>query len=511
MDITETKDEVFEGVGVPVPAAEIEARTKQTPDYSMPDCVEALRRIGVFADLPREQIEWFIENSDEKEFNAGDVVFRRGESPDWMLVYLEGEVHARRDENNLDDFVYIARAGDAATEISGKLPFSRMKEMVITGRAVVYTRVLLFPVSLFPRLVERMPLLAERLVWIMIDRVRENTRTDERRDKLMALGKLSAGLAHELNNPAAAARRTSDELSQTLEELRVADLNLCRHNLSPEQREFLSGFERGSITETAQASNNGNALAMSDCEDELIDWLEKHHIDDGWRLAPILAETGIEVEKLEQITGVVHIEALKDVLTRLVVQITAFKLAGEIKTSVSRISDLVGAIKEYSYMDQAAVQAIDLHKGLDNTLLILKHKLKTKNISVTREYAENLPRITAHGSLLNQVWTNLIDNAVDAMAQGGKLKIRTKLEPGDILIEIRDNGAGIPPEIQSRIFEPFYTTKGVSEGTGLGLDAVTRIVRKHRGNVRFETKPGDTCFQIRLPLESKSALPAQSN
>jgi signal transduction histidine kinase len=238
--------------------------------------------------------------------------------------------------------------------------------------------------------------------------------------------------------------------------LRVADLNLCRHNLSHEQREFLSDFERGVIAETAQISTGGNALAMSDCEDELIDWLEKQHIDEGWRLAPILAETGIDIGKLEQISDKVPIDALKDVLTRLVVQITVSKLAGEIKTSVTRISDLVGAIKEYSYMDQAAVQAIDLCiKGLDNTLLILKHKLKTKNITVTREYAENLPRITAHGSLLNQVWTNLIDNAVDAMPAGGKLKIH-KLEPGDVLIEIRDNGAGIPPEMPSAYFRAVF-------------------------------------------------------
>lgn len=211
----------------------------------------------------------------------------------------------------------------------------------------------------------------------------------------------------------------------------------------------------------------------------------------------------IDFEKLEQITKIIPPEALKDVLRRLTAQITVSKLAGEIKTSVTRISDLVGAIKEYSYMDQAAVQAVDLHKGLDNTLLILKHKLKTKNISVVREYAEEIPHIPAHGSLLNQVWTNLIDNAVDAMTDGGELKILTKLEPDDILIEIRDNGAGIPADIQSRIFEPFFTTKALSEGTGLGLDAVSRIVRKHGGNIRFESKTGDTCFQIRLPFERK--------
>jgi signal transduction histidine kinase len=503
MNMTETTDEAVEGIGNPVLVSEIEQVKLEKSSYSTHTCVQALRRVGVFADLPEDQLKWFIENSDERELNAGDVLYQKGAAPDWMIIFLEGEVHAKRDENALDGYIYIARAGDPATEVSGKLPFSRMKTLVAEGRAVSYTRVLLFPARLFPQLVQRMPVLAERLVWILSDRVRESTKMDERRDKLMALGKLSAGLAHELNNPAAAARRTSDELSETLEELRVADLNLCRHDLSREQREFLDEFEHDAIAGNQQTSSNGNALEMSDREDELTEWLENHQINECWRIAPTLAEAGIDVKRLEQITDFVQLEALKDVLTRLVVQITVSKLASEIKTSVTRISDLVGAIKEYSYMDQAAVQLLDLHKGLDNTLLILKHKLKSKNITVIREYDENLPRITAHGSLLNQVWTNLIDNAVDSMTNGGRLKIKTKLEPDDVMIEIRDNGAGIPIEVQPHIFEPFYTTKGVNEGTGLGLDAVSRIVRKHRGNIRFETKPGDTCFQVRLPLETK--------
>lgn len=481
--------------------------TSETVNEQMTTCVLGLRRVGIFSDLPDDQLEWFIDNSDELFLEAGEYLFRKGDSPDWMSIYLTGEVHGREDSMNLDSDVYIFRAGDPATEISGRLPFSRMTEIGLDGRAIVPTHVLLFPASLFPELLQRMPVLTERLVWIMCDRVRESTKMDERRDKLMALGKLSAGLAHELNNPAAAARRTSDELSRTLEELRVTDLNLCRHDLSRKQREFLSDFECEAINENTAEQAQKNSLELSDLEDAINDWLDAHQVEDGWKIAQTLAENGVDANKLDKIAEQISHDALTDVLTRLVVQVNVSKLAGEIKNSVMRISDLVGAIKEYSYMDQAAVQEIDLHKGLDNTLLILKHKLKTKNISVVREYAENLPHITAHGSLLNQVWTNLIDNAVDSMSDGGTLKVRTKLEPDDIMIEIRDNGAGIPPEIQSRIFEPFFTTKGVSEGTGLGLDTVARIVRKHGGNIRFETKSGDTCFQVRLPLIAKTHEP----
>jgi signal transduction histidine kinase len=464
-------------------------------------CIAGLRRVSSFADLPEDQLAWFIENSDERFLEAGEYLFRKGDAPEWMIVYLEGEIHAREDATGLDGDVYVFRAGDPATEISGKLPFSRMTEIGLDGRAVVPTHVLLFPTAVCPELFRRMPVLTERLVWIMSDRVRESTKMDERRDKLMALGKLSAGLAHELNNPAAAARRASDEMLEALEELRVADLNLCRHSLTAEQRDILSDLECEAIGAETRAAAPGNALALSDREDEIGDWLEKNGVADGWRLAPVLADAGVDAAELAAVAGRIQREALGDVLTRVVVQINVAKLASEIKNSTTRISDLVGAIKEYSYMDQAAVQAIDIHKGLDNTLLILKHKLKKKNIEVVREYAENLPAVTAHGSLLNQVWTNLIDNAVDAMPEtGGRLKIRTKLEPDTIMVEIRDNGTGIPEPIQSRVFEPFFTTKGVNEGTGLGLDAVSRIVRKHHGNLRFETRPGDTCFQVRLPV-----------
>jgi len=462
------------------------------------DKVEALRRVHVFADLPDDQLRWFADNSEDLRYAPDDVIFHRGDKPDSMVVYLEGEVHAYWDEND-HDIVYIARAGEESREVSGMLPFSRMTELQVTGRAVTNVRLLRFPVELFPEMMQRMPVLVQRLVGIMSDRVREATTLDQQQDKLMALGKLSAGLAHELNNPASGAMRAANDLIETLKELRAADMSLCSHDLTAEQQDSIAAFESRAIDHTATAEQL-NALDQSDREDQVSAWLEAHGVKEAWRLSPNLVEAGIDSAALKELLGKIPAATMADVLGRVNSQLTAAKLASEIKTSTGRISELVGAIKEYSYMDQASVQELDVHKGLDNTLLILKYKLKKKDITVTRDYAESLPRIKAYGSELNQVWTNLIVNAVDAMSNGGKLKVRTKREPTDILVEIRDNGAGIPAGLRTRIFEPFFTTKPVGEGTGLGLDTVARIVRRHRGNVRFESKPGDTCFQVRLPI-----------
>jgi len=492
-------DTKIEGVGVPVPASVVVESLTATSN-SPEDRVEALRRVHVFADLPEDQLQWFAENVRDERFATGDILFRKGDPPDWMAVFLEGEMHAYRDDNAHDGYVYISRAGDPASEVTGVLPFSRMTQFTVTGRAALPSRILRFPVHLFPELLQRMPILAKRLVGIMSDRVREMTTADQQQDKLMALGKLSAGLAHELNNPAAGATRAANDLIATLAELRAADLRLCRHEFTTEQEDALRAFEDVALEHTATTTQL-NSLEQSDREELVASWLEDHGIADPWKLSGNLVEAGIDAAGLERISDVLEEETLADMLARVNAQLAVAKLASEIKAATSRISELVGAIKEYSYMDQASVQEVDIHRSLDSTLVILKYKLKKKSIVVTREYAEALPRIKAYGSELNQVWTNLIVNAVDAMPDGGTLKVRTKREPTGILVEIRDNGSGIPPELRSRIFEPFFTTKPVGEGTGLGLDTVARIVRKHRGNIRVESKPGDTCFQIRLPLE----------
>ena len=354
---------------------------------SPPDKVEALRRVHVFADLPDDQLQWFAENAEDCRYAAGEVIFRKGDAADAMVVYLEGETHAYWDDTD-HDMVYIARAGEQSTEVSGMLPFSRMTSFQVTGYAVTDVRLLRFPARMFPEMMQRMPLLVQRLVGIMSDRVRESTTLDQQQDKLMALGKLSAGLAHELNNPAAGATRAANDLIETLKALRAADMRLCSHDLTANQQASIDAFESRAIDHTATAKQL-NSLEQSDREDEVSEWLESHGVAEPWQLSANLVEAGMDSAALEQLLGEIPPTATADVLARVNCQLAAAKLASEIKSATTRISELVGAIKEYSYMDQAKVQELDVHKGLDNTLLILKYKLKKKNITLTRDYAES--------------------------------------------------------------------------------------------------------------------------
>lgn len=461
--------------------------------------IDDLRKIDVFSDLPQEHLAWLAQEFREIRLQPGEVFLRDGDPADTLVVILQGEIQLQRSDIP-DSPVFRASAG----RITGLLPYSRLTQYRGTGRAVVPTRLALLHKSLFPEMLRRMPELGPRLVALMADRIRETTRLESQRDKLAALGKLSAGLAHELNNPAAAAQRATASLREALETVRDASIRLSRYSLSPEQRELILRFEREAQQYVAPASVD--PLVQSDREERISAWLEQRQVPDAWRLAPTLADVGVEVPKLESLASGIGDQIAGDALTRIASVLTIFKLIGEIETSTKRISDLVHAIKEYSYMDRAAMQEVDVHQGLESTLTILGHRLKG-GVKVIREYDKGLPPICAFGGELNQIWTNLIDNAIEAMQGKGELRVRTARELDRLLVEIGDNGPGIPPEVQPHIFEPFFTTKGVGDGTGLGLDTVCRIVRNHQGEIRVTSHPGDTRFQVYLPIAQPKTQP----
>src|SRR5271156_3079730 len=450
-----------------------------------------LRRIPAFADLPDDQLAWFLSQSQEMNLKAGDVYARQGDPADAMFVILEGQLQGRGDLGG-QTFVFDLKAGD----ISGLLPFSRMKQFTVSGRAETDSRALRFPASLFPELVQKMPELTKRLVGLMSDRIRETTRFEQQQDRLASLGKLSAGLAHELNNPASAAKRAASQLSHILEKIRDASLELGRRDLSSAQK---SEIEKLEASFTQDDVVPPDALTISDLEDQIDSLLRSHGQNDLWLLAAALARRNIKPEGVESLFTNLEGDTARAALVRIAASAEVASLLHEIESSTSRISDLVGAIKEYTHMDQAPVQNVDIVRSLETTLTILNHKLK-HGVSVRRDYQRIPLLVNSFGSELNQVWTNIIDNAIDAMHGNGELRLRVYRQDDSVVVEIRDNGPGIPSEVQPHIFEPFFTTKGVGEGTGLGLDTVQRIVKKHRGTIQVTSKPGDTCFQVWLPL-----------
>jgi signal transduction histidine kinase len=453
---------------------------------------DELRRISIFSDLPDEDLAWLASQMTVAEVAPGEVFLREGVPADRLFAILEGEMRGTRETDGTDNRVFVAQAG----QVTGMLPFSRLTHFPLTTRAVTRARIASLPKDRFPEMLKRMPVLAQRLVGILSDRIRENTKNELQQEKMAALGKLSAGLAHELNNPASAARRAAESLGEAIGSLREANTRLDRRVLTPEQRLLLSRLE-GEIVE--QEAPVLDPLDRGDREDEIAAWLEKRSVAHAAQVASSLVEAGFEYACLEDIASHFPTDVIEDVLTRVSASLLVGRLAKEIEHSTTRISDLVRAIKEYSHMDQMPEQEVDVHQGLENTLLILRHRLK-QGISITREFDRNIPKVCAHPGELNQVWTNLIDNAIDAMNGKGELRVRTAREVDRVLVEIGDNGPGIPPDVQQRIFEPFFSTKGVGQGLGLGLESVYRIVRNHQGDIRFQSRPGDTRFQVRLPI-----------
>jgi signal transduction histidine kinase len=454
--------------------------------------VAELKATFLFEECTDEQVRWVADHAEVVVRRAGESLFEEAEEPDAFWVLLDGELQYSRTVSGRE--IVLSRESRPGIW-GGWLPHLEMDRIPLRVQLLRDSRLLrLSQESMRYVMSHGFPLINHLLSGIMSG-ARNFEGTVVQQEKLAALGRLSAGLAHELNNPAAAAKRAASDLRTAL---RTRDERAIK--LIPVLSAAQVGQNLRLVHEVGQREPERlDPIARGEREEELSDWLERHGIEDAYELGASLVDASVTIEDLEALRNRIPAEVLPDAVAWLEAATTADELSRVIEASVERISALVTAIKEYTFMDRDGQQEVDLHQGLDNTLLILHHELKT-GIEVIREYDPNLPKVCAYGSELNQVWTNLIDNAVQAMDGKGQLRIRTEREGERVVVEIVDDGPGIPDEIKDRIFEPFFTTKGVGVGSGLGLDIVRRIVWRHGGDVRVQSRPGETRFCVHLPL-----------
>jgi len=450
---------------------------------------DALEHIGPLHGLPLEDRLWLARHGQEVVAKAGEVLYEEGAPAEHMVFILKGEMHVRRQHGG-PMALFIGRSG----QITGILPFSRMKVFGGQGFAATDLWGLLIHKSEFPSMLQAIPSMTQRVVSTLLDRVREVTR------------KLAGNLAHELNNPASAAQRAASGLMTELRanrENRFKLINLC---LSDELIQAIECWEQKIFARAPQAEEL-KAAVLIPREEAMRAWLDKLPCPESWEIAAQLAEESVTVVDLEELPTFLGAAETCVLLGYLARYLRSTRSVETLVNSTARIFDLISAIKAYSYMDRAPILEIDVPAGLDATLQMLRSRIG--NVKVIRHYAPDLPRISAYGSELNQVWTALIENALEAMAETGEdqgeLRISASLEPDMLLIEIQDSGHGIRAELQDRIFEPFFTTKPPGLGLGLGLDNAMRIVRKHRGHLSVRSEPGDTCFRVRLPLDQLQA------
>lgn len=463
---------------------------------------EFLRNVPLFSEMKDSDLESLCMIVQEVDLPAGEVLFDEGSEGDTAYIVESGEVDIVKTSDNRE--ILLAKRGPG--EVFGEMALLLDQPRSAGVRARTDTKLIGISRSDLRNLLQISPTAASSMFDIMVSRLQNTQNLLKQSEKMAQLGGFTAGIAHELNNPAAAVQRSADHLNKALFESAHTFMRLVREGLTTHQQDTLERYVR-QAQEQAKSLPQLEALARSDREAELEEWLEDHGVESAWENATTLVNLNYTNQQLDDLAAEYGESQLPTILDWLNNNYTIFNLLSELQQGASRISAIIKALKSYTYLDQAPVVRTNVHQGLDDTLIILRHKLKNE-MNVRREYDPTLPEIEAYGSELNQVWTNLIDNAADALRGAGTpdptITLRTRREGSWIIVTVEDNGPGIAPENMAHIFEAFFTTKPIGQGTGLGLDISYNIVaRRHKGDIRVHSQPGRTQFEVWLPIELK--------
>ncbi|NMB88578.1 MAG: cyclic nucleotide-binding domain-containing protein [Chloroflexi bacterium] len=462
-----------------------------------------MRKVPLLAGLPPADLARLAQKVETRRLAAGELLFEEGQPGDRAYLIQSGQVEIFRQHNGRAVLLAVRHPG----EVIGELSLLEATPRTTTARARQASVLLVIHQGLLDELLEARPETARAMLHAYATRLRATERLLNQSEKLAQLGVLSAGLAHELNNPAAAARSGGEQLRRALDDVRAAGNRLRCAVLSPGQAQTLARMEEQAIGQPGTGVTAGwNALERSDRQADLESWLAVHAVPEAWKISTALVELAYDPLGLDHLAAVFPPELLSVALAWQGALYTAYALVYEIETGAGRMMEIVQAMRTYVYLDQAPVLEVDVHEGLENTLVLLRSKLRER-IQVHRYYDPHLPHIQAYGSELNQVWTNLLDNAADAIQGPGNITLRTRREGEGVLIELEDDGPGIPRQALARIFEPFFTTKLPGQGAGLGLSIAYNIVAKHSGEIQVTSRPGCTVFRVYLPLDFETAAP----
>jgi signal transduction histidine kinase len=459
-----------------------------------PDLADRLAEHRMLSSLPRNELDWLASHGELRAIAPGQVVTSKdGPGPEGMVVVLSGHITIHVDRGAGRHKVMEWRGGD----ITGRLPYSRIAAPPGDTMTEEPTEILLIRNADLPEMIHECYELTSMLVHQMIDRARQFTTSDMHDEKMVSLGKLAAGLAHELNNPASALARSAKQLTANVVAAEISARALGARNLSPGQLAAVDAARACALTRPDDGVRT--PIEQADREESIADWLDSHGVDSS--IADQLAETGVTIEALDPLAEALEGDSLEVALRSIATGCSVQGLAREIERAAFRISELVTAVKGFTFMDQStASQPVDLGEGLRNTLEMLKAKARAKSVGVNLTIEPELPTIDGFGGELNQVWVNLLDNAIDAVGESGHVEVSAARKEDQVVVRVVDDGPGIPQSIRDRIYDPFFTTKPQGEGTGLGLDITRRLVRRHKGDIDFESRPGRTEFIISLPV-----------